>query len=244
MDDNKQSSALDQLAANLGNLEMTDSEGKISEDDTSVEDTATQETNTFDDTAEAEKPEEPEETSPQDVESDSETDLAEDEKGKRYIPEKRFKKTYAEKKKLERELADLKAKSTQQPAVLPDYQISPETKSSPTDDVETEMLFMKYPQFNPDSEDYSSALDKIGLQVFKANPGISRLKAAALAIKQARELTNDQVKIVSEARAVKAQQSDQGITSRVLNRSTDSSVPGEGAGPEELEAYLRKTGQW
>lgn len=240
MDDNKDSSAFDQMAATLNQMSLTDGQGKIPEDDTSVENTATQEKNTVDQTATPEKAADDEDTSTQDGDSDSEKELAVDDAGKRYIPEKRFKKTYAEKKQLERELAAERAKSqnagnTQQPVTLP---------TSPNDDVESEMLFMKYPQFNPDSEDYSEAIDNLGLQIYKANPGISRLKAAALALKQARALTSDHAKIVSEARTVKAQQSDQGITSRVLNRSAESDVPGEGASVQELEAYLRKTGQW
>lgn len=233
--------AFSQVAAALNDHQVTDDQGQVA-DDTAVEDTATQETNTEDETATAEKPAESSSEEPKTEEVETETQLAEDESGKRYVPEGRFKKVYGELKAKERELEAVKSQATvSQPTQQPTQPINPDKSSQ----VETELLYVALPQFNPTSDEYNQELDDLAVQVYLANPGITKLEAARKAITKAKNLTKDQVKIIAEARSVKSQQSDQGITSRVSNRVSDEDkVPGADASLEEMEAYLRKTGEW
>lgn len=96
------------LAAALNGHSITDQEGQIAED-TAEENTAALESNAEEETATAEKATEDKSTSTQEIDESDETNLAVDDSGKRYIPEKRFKKTYAELKQKERENEALKA---------------------------------------------------------------------------------------------------------------------------------------
>lgn len=229
------------MAAALDDHEVTDDEGKVA-DETAVEDTATQETNTEEETASAEKPAESTNEEPKTEEVESETQLAEDESGKRYVPEGRFKKVYGELKAKERELDSLKK---QAPALQPIQQPTQPQTPDKSSQLETELLYATLPQFNPDSDQYNQDLDDLAVNVYLANPGITKLEAARKAITKAKALTKDQIKIISEARSVKSQQSDQGITSRVSNRPSEKDqIPGPDATLEEMEAYLKKTGEW
>lgn len=232
---------LSDLAAAFGNHQITDDEGKLAET-TADQEEATDETNTFEETATPEKVLE-DTTVSQDEEVTDEEELAVDDKGKRYIPEKRLKKETAKRREAERRAEELEAKLKQRPDGLAQPTIPQPIISDSTDDVVTEVLFSKYPQFDPESPEYSPGLDKLGLEVFRANPGISKLKAAKLAIERARELTQDSAKIVAEARAVKAQQSDQGITSRVVQRGATKVSP-ENMSMEQKEAWLKANGMW
>lgn len=232
------------LAAAFNNHQVTDEEGQLVEETTNQE-TATDETNSFEEAATSEKTEEQEETSTQDEETESETELAVDEKGKRYIPEKRLKKETAKRREAERKAAELEARLKRQ---QPTGQIATPTQqpvqpTTPIEDVETEVLFSKYPQFDPESTEYSEGLDKLGLEIYRGNPGISRLKAARLAIERAKQITSDSAKIVAEARAVKSQQSDQGITSRVTSRQATQIDPDKMT-LQEKEEWLKANGMW
>lgn len=237
----EENNAFSQMAAALDDHEVTDDEGKVA-DETAVEDTATQETNTEEETASAEKPAESTNEEPKTEEVESETQLAEDESGKRYVPEGRFKKVYGELKAKERELDSLKK---QAPALQPIQQPTQPQTPDKSSQLETELLYATLPQFNPDSDQYNQDLDDLAVNVYLANPGITKLEAARKAITKAKALTKDQIKIISEARSVKSQQSDQGITSRVSNRPSEKDqIPGPDATLEEMEAYLKKTGEW
>lgn len=228
---------LENFAAAFNDHQITDEEGKLVEDTTS-ENTAASETNTLEDTATSEKTEESEETTPV-VDEEDETIPAVDDKGKRYIPEKRFKQTYAQFKETERENQALRDLVTQIQPVTAQEQV----KSEPASDTELEVLFMKYPQFDPNSDEYSKGLDDLGGQILKANPGMSRLQIAKQTLETAKKLTSDQAKVVAEARTVKAQQSDQGITSRVLNRQQET-VDVSKMSVEEKEEWLKANGAW
>lgn len=229
----------DQLAAAFNNHQVTDEEGQIFAEETATDESAAQETNTEEETVTAEKSEEGIATEPKKeaktTENAEEAELAEDESGKRYVPEKKFKKTYAEKKQLERELQELKTR-------LQTTEVT-QTQSVVSPDVETELLYVAMPQFNPNSDQYNKKLDDLGGAMFRANPGITKVEAARRALRIASELTSDQARIVSEARTIKAQQSDQGITSRVVSRSTQAVDP-ERMTLQEKEAYLKANGQW
>ncbi len=231
------------LAAALNGHSITDQEGEIAED-TASEESATQETNTDFDTAPSEKTAEEEFAPSQDADESDETNLAVDDSGKRYIPEKRFKKTYAEKKQLERENEALKALVTSTiPAGNNNQPASTQTSSNPDlDRLELKMVFKEYPQFNPNSDDYSPEIDKLAGNLRRAN-NLSVSEAAEEAMKMVKKFTSDQVQVAREARTVKALQSDQGITSRVTNRQP-STVDFDSLSLEQKEQYLKDNGQW
>lgn len=231
-----------EMAAALNGHEITDPDGQVREDDTSLEETAAPETNTEEDAATVEKPAESEESAPKADDEETEPQLAEDESGKRYVPEARFKKVYGELKATQRELDSFKKGKDQ--ALKPTEPMIPQSTLDKPSQLETELLYATSPQFNPYSDQYDSELDDLAVNIYLANPGITKLEAARRAVIKAKNLTKDQAKIISEARSVKAQQSDQGITSRVTNRAASNEAPGEGASLEEMEAYLRKTGDW
>ena len=248
---------IEELTASLNGHQVTDENGELGEETTSFEDSAPQETNTEEETASSEKSAEPTSTAPKAQEEDSENELAEDESGKRYVPEARFKEVYGKLKAYERGEIAPKANPSALPALeLPSIQSLPTQPAQPLDQasaLEVELLKVTLPQFNPDAPEYSSALDALGDKLYKAagkfdskgkfTPGITRIEAAKQAIATARTLTQNQIAIQTEARKVKALQSDQGITSRVTQRQGQQLNPNS-MSLEEKEAYLRSTGEW
>jgi len=231
------------LAAALNGHYITDQEGQIAEE-TADQESAIDETNTEEEAAPAEKPIEEEEASTQDVDESDETNIAVDDSGKKYIPEKRFKKTYAELKQKERDIEALKQLITQTQPVGQDVKPT-NTKASSVSDIERlelKMVLKEYPQFDPKSEEYSQDLDVLAGNLRKAND-LTIIEAAEEAINTAKRFTSDQIKVAREARTVKAQQSDQGITSRVVSREVQSDNF-ETMTLEQKEQYLKKKGMW
>lgn len=236
---------LDDLAAALDNHQVTDGEGEIAGETTPQEDTAPQEQTTVDETARAEKSEETEDSTPvEDKGTENEPEMvptAEDETGKRYVPEARFKEVYAKWKEAER-----KSKTPEQP-----FQPQPVTQRpvEKTDALEIELLRSTLPQFNPESPDYNRELDELGYSLYessKDNKGrhtITRIEAGRKAVSLAKKITSKVTEIKTEARTVKAQQSDQGITNRVLNREANKLEP-EKMTLEEMEGWLKENNQW
>lgn len=179
----------------------------------------------------AEKPHPPQEDEEQPVE---------DETGKRYVPEERFKKVYGKAKEAERELERLKQQiQSQQPAAKPGKQPTVDK----TEVLEVELLKGKLPQFDPESDQYSPELDELGATIFGANPGISRMEAARRAIKMVEKLATKTNEIKQEARTIKSLQSDQGITTRVISRESSSPDPDKMT-EKEKEDWLKANGQW
>lgn len=247
MDDtNSQPDAFSEMVAAFNDHQVTDDQGQVA-DDTAFQDTTADETNTVEETATAEKPAETEEVAPATTD-ETESTLAEDETGKRYVPESRFKEVYAKQKQLERELAD--AKKAQPNAGLQDVASVnnqlPQLPSDRTEALEVELLKTTLPQFDPNSTEYDRTLDEMGSEIFRANPGITRIEAAKRAIKRAGELTKTTAAIKAEARQVKSLQSDQGITSRVDSSVRTQQEPdmSKETDPDKIEAYLRSKGQW
>lgn len=248
-------SAFDQMVAALNGHEVTNDEGQV-EETTSIGDTTAEEQIPVEETAPAEKPAEPTESEPKADDDDSENTLAEDETGKRYVPEGRFKKVYGKAKELERKLASYEAllQSMPQPAVS-ETKTKPKTNetpiSSPTK-ADVLELRMTLPQFdpkpdeygNPTNPGYSQTLDALGYKIWKSNPDMSLVEAGREALRYAKELSKAQMESQNEARRVKSLNSDQGITSRVLNRGEQSSAPSTNASLEELEAYMKASGEW
>ena len=234
----------DELAAAM-NRQVTDEEGQLKGDDNSQEDTAAPEQAPVEQDATAEKSAEPEKSVPTDdkgTENEPEmVETASDETGKRYVPESRFKEVYAKWKSAERERAQ-----------KPNYVPTPPPAQAPlnkTEALETELLKGTLPQFNPDSPDYSLEMDELGYSIYegskdpKGNYAITRLEAARKALQMAKKITSKLADVKLEARSVKAQQSDQGITNRVLNREGTKADP-EKMTIEEKEEWLKSQGLW
>lgn len=243
---------LDELAEALNNHQVTDEEGQIAEDKTSVEESATQEEKTDEQDATAEKSAETKETTSQETSEESENEpemveTASDDTGKRYVPESRFKEVYAKWKE-----ADRKAKAAGRELPKVSEPISfPEAKPKleKADALEIELLRSTMPQFNPGSDDYSQELDELGYSIYESSKdsrgshSISRLEAGRKAIQMAKKITSKIAEVKDEARSVKAQQSDQGITNRVLNRE-GSKVDPDKMTLEEKEEWLKANNAW
>lgn len=236
-----------QLAAAMDDHQVTDESGAILEESTSTDNSAESEQKTTEQSTEqAVKPTDAEAKAPQADVNAEETQLAEDEAGKRYVPEERFNKIYGKSKAAERKLKEMEAeliklKAPQGQYVPPTAPLKPVDR---TEAIEVELLKGKMPEFDPESERYSPEIDALGGEIFKANPGITRIEAARKAMNYAKNLNSKIADAQNEARAVKSSQADHGITNRVVSRTPSTDVPGENATLEEQEAYLRRTGQW
>jgi hypothetical protein len=231
-----------QLAAALNGHAVTSEDGDVAESDTANEESAPVEQTTEDDSAEVESTATDETTAPKAEESEVESDLAQDESGKRYVPQERFDKIYGKAKATERELAALRQQVAGN-SVL--NQVKP-GKGQPVqkiDKADILELKMALPQFNSGSTEYDEDLDTLGLQILRANPGITPLQAGHLAIDTAKRLAGKANVVRDEARAVKSLQSDQGITSRVVSRtSTEPDVNKMSA--SQMESYMKSKGMW
>lgn len=233
-----------QVADALNDHQVTDDEGALMPETTDIESTTTQEENTVEDTASSEKSAETEATAPKAEAEETEPNFAEDEAGRRYVPEKRFKEVYAKQKELERELA--KAKS-QPAAATPNVSAQAPLPSQGVDKstaLELELLKTTLPQFNPDSADYDPELDRLGAQIYNANPGITMVEAGRRALATAKALTRKQAQVVAEARAVKSQQSDQGTAGRVRSKGEAETPDPNKMSLDEMEEWLKSNGQW
>lgn len=233
------------LADALGGMNhtITDENGQLAEI-TATDEIPSEEQTTITET-------EPDEQSP-DTQQEQETaetnpEVAEDEDGKKYVPEGRFKEVYAQKKELERELQKFKSTQTTR-TESPMTTISGDRATM----LETELLHQTLPQFNPNSPDYSEVLDEMGAEIYQASfrfdsntqsilPTITKLEAARRALDRVKKLGVSQDKVRQEVRVVKSQQADSGFTAaskKVAEKNPDDMTL------EEKEAYLKKTGQW
>lgn len=236
---------MDELAAALDNHQVTDDQGQITGEETPVENPAAQEQTTVDEGATAEKSAESKGSVPTETKgTENEPELVEtasDETGKRYVPESRFKEIYAKWKALERERKE-------QPQTAPKPQTTPAPVNK-TDALEIEMLRSALPQFNPESPEYSSELDELGFSIYEGskdktgNYMMTRMEAGRKALAMAKKITSKVAEVKTEAKTVKAQQSDQGITNRVLNREGVKADPSKMT-LEEKEEWLKAQGEW
>lgn len=227
---------MDELAATLNGHQVTDDEGNIAESET-ADGLASTEQTTNDETATAESAEVEDVEQTNSSTSESQTDLAEDELGKRYVPESRFKEVYAKMKQLERERI-----AQPSPIQTTSVQHTPQALDK-TEMLEIEILKGKMPQFDPGSSEYSPEIDELGGYILKANPGMSRIEAARRAVEHVKKLSLKEAVIKSEARSVKSLQSDQGISARVVSRG-ETRIDPEKMTLEEMESYLKMNGSW
>lgn len=238
-----------QVAEALNGHQVTDSDGQLlPAEQTAADETTAQETNTVEETAPAEKPAETEAKAPKAPAEETETELAEDETGKRYVPESRFKEVYGKQKALEREIEQLRRSQVSQPLQQPTQQpLQPQTQPQVVDKttaLELDLLKTTLSQFNPDHEDYDPDLDRLGALIYKANPGITMLEAGRRALAEAKALTKKQTQIVAEARQVKSLQSDQGITTRVKSSGQPQAPDPDKMSLDEKEEWLKSNGMW
>jgi hypothetical protein len=229
------------LADALGGLNhsITDDNGQLAET------TATEEVPSEKETpvTETEAPQEPKQ--PEQETAETNPEVAEDEDGKKYVPEGRFKEVYAKLKEAERKLKEPSTPAQKAPIMSG---INPDRSAL----LETELLHQTLPQFNPNSPEYSEVLDEMGSEIYQSSfrfdataqgvvPTITKLEAARRAIDRAKRLSGTQEKARAEVRIVKSQQSDSGFTS-ASKKVTDKKL--EDMSLEEKEAYLKKIGEW
>ena len=238
------------LAEALDNHQMTDEEGQIIEEQTSGEQAATLKQAPEAETATAEKSE-VEEVSPKETESTEKTETEEpelvetaaDETGKRYVPETRFKKVWAKWKEAE---AKLKKQPSMRPAEFP---VTIPASGDKQDALEVELLRSTLSQFNPEHPDYDQDIDQLGFSLLEGSKNtkgqytITRMEAGRRALAMAKKITSKLASVKAEAQTVKAQQSDQGITSRVVKRGAEEVNPDKMT-LEEKEAWLKEHGNW
>lgn len=251
---------MSKLAAALNGHEVTDDEGNVVEE-TTTETPALEEKTT--DHVEETTSEETVETSPtqnREDKTESTDEVAQDESGERYVPEKRFKDVYGKMKAHEREAAqakrerdELKTKISTGQQILETTVPTQKMKAPEKADlIEIELLKTTMPEFDPmidpvtglpTNPKYSRELDELGTTILRANPGMTRMEAARRAKAMAENLGAGVNEVRREARTVKSQQSDSGITSRVINRSSTSKDPNQ-MSEKEMEAWLKANGQW
>lgn len=241
---------LAQLAAVFGNDEgrkITDDEGNLAEEESATETTAAQEQqSSVDEPATAEKPADAEKSPPQEARSDDENELAEDETGKRYVPESRLKRETRLRREAERALAAQKKQLEQGNQLLdsakkPDKPL-PEPERS-VDKADLLELKLTKPQFNPQAPEYSQELDELAYRIWKAEEGLSIMEAAEKAEGFAKAIAKQSAEAVAEARQVKALQADRGITGRGGQRN-QGEPDFDAMSDQEIERYLKETGQW
>jgi len=242
---------MSQLAAALNGHFVTDENGEPNaETDTAIETTAPEEQTTVTE-PETEAPVVEDSELPKATEeTKTDEEVAEDEAGQRYVPEKRFSKVYGKMKESERkatqalqELESIKSKIAQGQQFLEPKTQSKVKPVDKTDLLEIELLKTTLPQFDPNSSEYSQELDSLGATILAANPGITRTEAARRAVATAKSLGARVTEANQEARIVKSQQSDQGITNRVVSR-VKTNVDPNNMTLEQMEAHLKATGQW
>jgi uncharacterized protein YlzI (FlbEa/FlbD family) len=217
------------LAAVLNDHQVTDSDGVVQ--DTPVEESAPQE-------AVVDGAGDKVEDTPELVTT------AEDDSGKKYVPEERFKEVYAKMKSLERAQQQSYVETPAEPETpsMPQYtDFNPNL--SKQDMLETELLFTSMPEFDPNSSSYSKELDTLGAEIFRAHPEYTKTQAARKAKELAKNLSQRPQAMQSEARNVKASQSDSGITSRVQVRQSQEVDPDK-MSLQEKEQYLKEQGLW
>lgn len=232
------------LAATLDGHQVTNEEGNIEETTSSTDQTADPAQNTTEEesTQSTEKSAESKTEVTHTEEEETEPNAVEDESGKRYVPEKRFKEVYAKAKEAERKYKDMEAQMLLNPQARQPQQQVASAPVAKEDLLEIEILKGKLPQFDQDSPEYSEELDTIGSEIYRANPGITRIEAAKRAIKFAENIAAKVSNTKLEARVVKTLQSDQGLTSRV---GREPSTPNtDNMSEKEMEVYLKANGLW
>lgn len=222
---------------NLQNLKDA-LEHEIPEEETSIEEPSTQEEKQVDNSTQEVNPAEEEVKEPKPATESEETQLVEDEEGKKYIPEKRFKEIYAKAKENERRAKELEKVVAQQTKQT----FAPPTESSKTDELEVELLFSKYPQFDPSHESYDSDIDELAADIYLAGKAKTKSEAARMALDKVKVLSSKSLPIKEEARNIKKMMAES-VTGKGGSRA-EVAPDTDKMTPDELESYLKSTGNW
>ena len=220
------------------NKQITDDEGHLTEEQISDEDTAPQEQNQVDDSTQEVNPAEVEVQEPKLESETEETQLVEDEEGKKYIPEKRFKEVYAKAKDNERRVKELEkalAAQIRQPA----QEAVPQSKA---DALEVELLFAKYPQFDPTHPDYDQDVDDLAADLYVAGKARTKIEAAKMALDKVKVLSSKSTSIKDEAKVIKKMMAES-VTSKGGMRA-EAKPDVDKMSVAELEAYMKSSGEW
>lgn len=233
------------LNDNLQNLEaalnkqITDDEGQLEQEETTFfEEPATQEEKQVDDSTQEVNPADEEVQEPKPETESEETQLVEDEEGKKYIPEKRFKEIYAKAKENERKVRELEkaiAAQIRQPA----QEAVPQSKA---DALEVELLFSKYPQFDPTNPDYDQDVDDLAADLYVAGKARTKIEAAKMALEKVKVLSSKSLSIKDEARTIKKMMAES-VTSKGGAR-TEAQPDLDKMSVTELETYMKAKGEW
>lgn len=233
------------LNDNLQNLEaalnkqITDDEGQLEQEETTFfEEPATQEEKQVDDSTQEVNPADEEVQEPKPETESEETQLVEDEEGKKYIPEKRFKEIYAKAKENERKVRELEkaiAAQIRQPA----QEAVPQSKA---DALEVELLFSKYPQFDPTHADYDQDVDDLAADLYVAGKARTKIEAAKMALEKVKVLSSKSLSIKDEARTIKKMMAES-VTSKGGAR-TEAQPDLDKMSVTELETYMKAKGEW
>ena len=220
-------STIDDLAAALNGRQVTDENGQVTSESAPEE---------VDSLESESRPLEEVESEPKPIETEPEE--AEDDQGRKYVPEKRFREIYGQKKALEREIASLRqAPNKEQKEEAPAL--------DRTNALEMEILFERYPEFNPNDPDkYSEELDTLAGKFVQANPSLSPLQAAREAKEFAKRIGAKHGNIQNEAVMVKRSISDTGIAGRSQKTSNEPDIDLGSASVDDMEKYLKQTGNW
>lgn len=233
------------LNDNLQNLEaalnkqITDDEGQLEQEETTFfEEPATQEEKQVDYSTQEVNPADEEVQEPKPETESEETQLVEDEEGKKYIPEKRFKEIYAKAKENERKVRELEkaiAAQIRQPA----QEAVPQSKA---DALEVELLFSKYPQFDPTNPDYDQDVDDLAADLYVAGKARTKIEAAKMALEKVKVLSSKSLSIKDEARTIKKMMAES-VTSKGGAR-TEAQPDLDKMSVTELETYMKAKGEW
>lgn len=233
------------LNDNLQNLEaalnkqITDDEGQLEQEETTFfEEPATQEEKQVDDSTQEVNPADEEVQEPKPETESEETQLVEDEEGKKYIPEKRFKEIYAKAKENERKVRELEkaiAAQIRQPA----QEAVPQSKA---DALEVELLFSKYPQFDPTNSEYDQDVDDLAADLYVAGKARTKIEAAKMALEKVKVLSSKSLSIKDEARTIKKMMAES-VTSKGGAR-TEAQPDLDKMSVTELETYMKAKGEW
>lgn len=236
------------LNDNLQNLEavlnkqITDDEGQLEQEETTFfEEPATQEEKQVDDSTQEVNPADEEVQEPKPETESEETQLVEDEEGKKYVPEKRFKEVYKKRKEAERRASELEA---QLKAVTSQYIEQPMTQVSrdKADALEVELLFSKYPQFDPTNPDYDQDVDDLAADLYVAGKARTKIEAAKMALEKVKVLSSKSLSIKDEARTIKKMMAES-VTSKGGAR-TEAQPDLDKMSVTELETYMKAKGEW
>lgn len=230
---------------NLQNLEaalnkqITDDEGQLEQEETTFfEEPATQEEKQVDYSTQEVNPADEEVQEPKPETESEETQLVEDEEGKKYIPEKRFKEIYAKAKENERKVRELEkaiAAQIRQPA----QEAVPQSKA---DALEVELLFSKYPQFDPTNSEYDQDVDDLAADLYVAGKARTKIEAAKMALEKVKVLSSKSLSIKDEARTIKKMMAES-VTSKGGAR-TEAQPDLDKMSVTELETYMKAKGEW